>query len=203
MAVIYQAGLQRLKRGGPLLTGMLFALFLGLAVGLAAPQRMDAETLAHTRAAIGSYIQALPEADISPHAECGRALLLNGALIVFIGLSGLSLLGLPLSAAILFAKGLSLGYAMSFLLDYQDISGFVVIFLSLLPPNLLLIPLFVLSASLAATFSLSLFRTQAELGQRLRIYGLRFTAVLALTALAAFVQGYICPLLLTLFFVVI
>jgi len=195
--------MERFRRGSPLLAAMLFILLLGLTLGLAAPRNVDAQTLERTRFAIGSYIQALPEAGISPAAECARALLLNGAFIAAIGLSGLSLTGLPLSAAILFLKGLSLGYAFSFLLDYHGPYGFVVIVLSLLPPNLLLLPLFVLAAAAATAFSLSLFRAKPVLARALSLYGLRFAALLTLTAVAAFIQGYICPLLLRLFFVII
>lgn len=195
--------LEKIRSGGPLLAVLVFVLVLGFFLGLAAPTTMDEDAASQTRLFIGNYVQALPEAGIKPGYEALQAFLLNGSLILGIGLLGLHLFGLPLAAAMLFFKGLSLGYAMSFLMDYQGTRGFVVIALSMLPQNLVLLPVFVVAALLAANFSLTLHRSKPLFGRDLAVYGMRFLMLLGGVLIGSLVQGYICPLLLKLFFVII
>lgn len=193
----------RLRAGGPWLCGLLLILLMGLALGMAAPKAVDEQTLAHTQLFIGSYIQALPELGLEPAVEFRQALLLNGVMIFAIGLCGLHLLGLPLTVSLLFLKGLSLGYAISFLINYQGLSGFVFIFLSMLPQNLLFIPVFVLAAYLSVRFSLSRFFAKSAPARAIGAYSLRFAVLLAAAVVASLVQGYVCPLLLKIFFIII
>lgn len=195
--------LARLRGSWPLLAVLLFALLMGLVMGLSAPKTADAEALERTRLMVGNYIQALPATYIDSWQESRQALLLNGGLLGAMALCGLHLLGLPLVVALLFAKGFSLGYAAGFLLDYQGVSGFAVIFLSMLPQNLLLLPIFIAAAYLAACFSLSLLSVRPLVASGLALYGLRFAALLVAVFVAALIQGYICPLLLKMFFVII
>jgi stage II sporulation protein M len=195
--------LANIRRGGTMLIVMIFMLFLGLFVGFAAPSTMDEEAAQRTRLYIGNYIQALPDTGISPAAEAWQAFLLNGAMMLALGLLGLHVFGLPLCAAMLFLRGLSIGYAMSFLLDYQGASGFVVIALSMLPPNLILLPLLVIGAVVAGNFSRTLLRNRSTNSLNLGVYGLRFLFLLIGVGLGSLVQGYICPLLLQLFFIII
>ena len=203
MAGFVNALLANTRRGGTMLALMIFMLFLGLFVGFAAPSTMDEEAAQRTRLYIGNYIQALPDAGISPAAEAGQAFLLNGAILLALGLAGLHLFGLPLCAALIFLRGLSIGYAMSFLLDYQGASGFVVIALSMLPPNLILLPLLVIGGVVAGNFSRALLRNKNTNSLALGVYGLRFLFLLFGVGIGSLVQGYICPLLLRLFFIII
>lgn len=195
--------LVKMRRSGTMLALMIFVLFFGFFVGFAAPTTMDEEAAQRTRLYIGNYIQALPEAGISPGAEAWQAFLLNGAMMLGLGLMGLHLFGLPICIAVLFLRGLSIGYAMSFLLDYQGSSGFVVIALSMIPPNLILLPLLAIGGVVAGNFSLALARRQGISSFALGVYGLRFLFLLVGVGIGSLVQGYIGPLLLRLFFILI
>lgn len=190
-----------------LLYMLLFVIMVtGFAFGMAAPVSMDAETAAQCRAYIGDYLTLLPTAQIDCFAEFLRALRLNGAILAVILLAGLHLVGVPLIAAALFYKAFTIGFAAGFLLNYQSMRGFLIIVFSILPQNMLLLPLLLWAAGEAVSFSLLLWRGNnsfaAERRRLLSRYGLFSLALCGFILVSALIQGYLSPLLLELFFLI-
>lgn len=76
-------------------------------------------------------------------------------LVIFTG--GFTVLGAPLSMLPLFYKGAALGLSCTVIIDNMNTSGFKVILLSILPQNMLIVPLFILAASFALAYAHSYF----------------------------------------------
>jgi len=112
---------------------------------------------------------------------------------------GLTVIGFPLILAIVFTRGFALGFTVAFLIKEKTLQGWLLALLVVLPPNLLSLPAYILSAVTAINFSLYLIRgrdsvrgvpiTQYFMGYLLVMLGL---AVLMLGA--ALIEGYISPL---------
>ncbi|WP_141433405.1 stage II sporulation protein M [Bacillus sp. 03113] len=123
----------------------------------------------------------------------------------FIGLMwilGISIIGLPVILILLFIKGMVVGFTVGFLVNQMGWNGFLLSFVSVLPQNLIIIPIFVMSAALSVTFSLKMIKKQfmKKMGEpMLPLFGrytlFLVTAVLFLIA-AAGIEAYLSPILI-------
>ncbi|TKC19794.1 stage II sporulation protein M [Robertmurraya kyonggiensis] len=127
--------------------------------------------------------------------------------IKFIGLMwilGISIIGLPVILVLLFIKGMVVGFTVGFLVNQMQWDGFLLSFVSILPQNLIIIPIFIFGATLSVAFSLKMIRKQfmKKLGQPifplLGRYALAFLGALFLLVAAASIEAYVSPALMKL-----
>ncbi|MGG1675064.1 stage II sporulation protein M [Neobacillus sp. NRS-1170] len=81
----------------------------------------------------------------------------------FIGLMwilGISIIGLPVILILLFVKGMVVGFTVGFLVSQMGWKGFLLAFASILPQNLIIIPVFILMAALSVIFSMRMIKKQ-------------------------------------------
>ncbi|MEG1537258.1 MAG: stage II sporulation protein M [Clostridiales bacterium] len=182
-------------------------LFCGLLFGLAAPVTMEETTTEQIKTYIGNYLQTLPDASLDQVGELWRAFRFNGLLLLLVFLFGMHLLGIGGITAVLIYKGFTLGYAMGFLLNYQGISGFLIILFSILPQNLLFLPVLAYFSIAASAQSITLWQSSVfsfgDKKNNLLLYGKTFFLSGVITFLGAVLQGYLCPLLLKLLFIIL
>jgi stage II sporulation protein M len=81
----------------------------------------------------------------------------------FIGLMwvlGISIIGLPVILILLFIKGMVVGFTVGFLVNQMSWKGFMLAFVSILPQNLIIIPLFIIMAVMSMSFSMIMIKKQ-------------------------------------------
>lgn len=81
----------------------------------------------------------------------------------FIGLMwilGISIIGLPIILILLFIKGMVVGFTVGFLVSQMSWGGFMLAFASILPQNLIIIPIFIIMAVMSISFSLIMIKKQ-------------------------------------------
>lgn len=109
------------------------------------------------------------------------------------------MIGLPIIMLLLFVKGMVVGFSVGFLVQQMGWHGFFMSLVSVLPQNMIIIPLFIASAVITVSFSMqmikklfvkSMFQPFAPLFIR---YCLLFGVMLLILAVAAFIEGYITP----------
>ena len=76
----------------------------------------------------------------------------------FMWLLGISIIGLPLILILLFLKGVVVGFSVGFLVNQMGWSGFLLSFVTVLPQNLFIIPMFIFIAVVSVCFSFQLIR---------------------------------------------
>lgn len=112
---------------------------------------------------------------------------------------GISIIGLPVILVLLFIKGLVVGFTVGFLVNQMGWSGFLLSFVSILPQNLIIIPLFIFGATISVSFSLKMIRKQfmKNLGQPvaplLTKYGIAYLGTVLFVLVAAGVEAYLSP----------
>ncbi|MBT2686973.1 stage II sporulation protein M [Bacillus sp. ISL-47] len=123
----------------------------------------------------------------------------------FIGLMwilGISIIGLPVILILLFMKGMVVGFTVGFLVNKMGWEGFLLSFVSVLPQNLIIIPVFILAATLAVSFSLKMIRRQfmKKVGQPIMPlfgrYMITFAVAILFLIAAAGVEAFISPVLM-------
>nr|WP_221434238.1 stage II sporulation protein M [Geomicrobium halophilum] len=118
---------------------------------------------------------------------------------------GLSVIGSPVILLLLFLKGLAIGFTVGFLVNQMGVPGFSLSLVSVLPQNLLIVPILLIVSVLSVAFSLRLIRQQfIKVGQMEPIFPvfiricLFMVVALMVVALAAIIEAFISPVLLEL-----
>lgn len=127
----------------------------------------------------------------------------QGRFMLAIWALGLTVIGIPLILAVVFMRGFALGFTVGFLLREKAGAGVMLSLISLLPQNLVYIPLLLVAAVLAVNFSLYIVRGRgygkAALGVSLLGYTALMGLMLTVFMLGAFVEAYLVPWLLHIF----
>jgi len=126
----------------------------------------------------------------------------NSKFIGLIWILGISIIGLPIILIMLFIKGVTVGFTVGFLVNQMEWNGFLLSFVSILPQNLIIIPVFIIMAALSVMFSLRMIRNQfmKKISQPVLPlffrYVFSFLAALVIVAGAAGIEALISPALL-------
>ncbi|GMB07768.1 stage II sporulation protein M [Thermolongibacillus altinsuensis] len=125
--------------------------------------------------------------------------------IKYIGLMwilAMSLVGLPLILILLFLKGMVVGFTVGFLVNQMGWNGFLLAFVSVVPQNLVLVPVFMVMAAISIAFSLKMIRHQFIKRTHEPIFRamMRYTVTMfafSLTLLvASSLEAYVSPFLM-------
>jgi stage II sporulation protein M len=120
----------------------------------------------------------------------------------FIGLMwvlGISIVGLPIILILLFIKGMVVGFTVGFLVNQMSWKGFLLAFVSILPQNLIIIPLFIIMAVMSMSFSLIMIKKQfmKKYGQPImplfKRYILAFIISLFFIIAASGIEAFLSP----------
>ncbi|CAM3873698.1 stage II sporulation protein M [Mesobacillus zeae] len=131
-----------------------------------------------------------------------QSFLHNSKFIGLIWLLGISIIGLPVILILLFMKGMVVGFTVGFLVNQMGWQGFLLSFVSILPQNLVIIPIFIVTAALSVIFSLKMIRNQfmKKLNQPVLPLFMRymgaFLAAIVFIAAAAGIEAVLAPALL-------
>ena len=118
-------------------------------------------------------------------------------LVIFTG--GFTVLGAPLSMLPLLYKGAALGLSCTMIIDSMSTDGIKLIMLSVLPQNMLLVPLFILAASFALSYAYGFLTSKkggiekANLPQKAGSYIIVNIAVLIMLMLCAAIEAVFVP----------
>lgn len=131
-----------------------------------------------------------------------QSFLHNSKLIGLMGILGISIIGLPIILILLFLKGMVVGFTVGFLVNQMGWDGFVLSSVSVLPQNLIVIPILIIGATLSVSFSLRMIQRQfmKRPGQSvlplLRKYALAFFVALIFLGGAAAIEAHVSPALM-------
>jgi stage II sporulation protein M len=128
-----------------------------------------------------------------------QSLLHNSKFISLMWILGISIIGLPVILILLFIKGMVIGFTVGFLVSQMGWDGFVFAFVSILPQNVIIIPVFIIMAAVSIVFSLKMIRRQffkkvghpiAPLFGRYLIF---LAAALFLLVVGSGIEAYLSP----------
>ena len=126
----------------------------------------------------------------------------NSKFIGMMGILGISIIGLPVILIVLFMKGLVIGFTVGFLVNQMGWNGFLLSFVSVLPQNFIIIPVFIITATVAVSISLKMIRRQfmkkisEPILPLIGRYALVFIVAGLFLVIAALFEAYISPSLM-------
>lgn len=173
---------------------------IGLVMGSQKVDGLDGGVRDHLVQMIDNYLQEGRDAPVYGPGIFMAALATQAKTIVAIWFLGLTVIGVPLILAVVFLRGYALGFTIGFLAQQKGGAGIVMSILTILPQNLVYIPLLVIWSVIAVNLSAYLMgRTPGlSLSKTLVNYCLLLLIFLLLFMAGAFIEAYLSPWLLSL-----
>lgn len=138
-----------------------------------------------------------------PQLTMGDLLWENLKVIVAAYVLGMTVIGMPLIFVLVFTRGFILGFAVGFLIQFRGWQGVLVTLSGIIPPTLIGLPVLIITAVCAVSFSLNLVRGSGgwqgrQLSRQLAAYSGSILLMICFGSLAALIQGFFSPLMLKL-----
>lgn len=157
----------------------------------------------HLLGLIDDYLKGGTAIGVSKQVILWNSFINQAKSIIAIWFLGLTIIGMPLILAVVFFKGFSLGFTVCFLVAERAVSGLLISILSILPQNLIYIPLLIIWSVVAINFSIYISRSRSgggvPLGRGLAGYSLLMLLSLVIVLAGALIEAYLSPLFLGLF----
>jgi stage II sporulation protein M len=157
----------------------------------------------HLLSLIDDYLKGGINADLDKQVILLNSFLNQAKSILAIWFLGLTVIGMPVILGVVFFKAFSLGFTIAFLVKERAVSGVMISILSILPQNLVYIPLIIIWSVIGINFSVYIARGRAgsavPLGRALITYTMLLMFFLILVLAGALIEAYLSPWFLGLF----
>jgi len=184
-----------------MLVVLLFAV--GVMIGNYKVPGLEGGVKNHLLDLLNSYLHAGNQGSMNGPVLLFYSFLNQAKSIIAIWFLGLTVIGMPIILAVLFFKGFSLGFTVGFLVQEKAGVGVLVAILSILPQNLVYIPLLIIWAVVGVNFSISIaagrHNRAGSLGRALVSYTLLMLVFLVLMLMGPCIEAYFSPWLLQIF----
>ncbi|MGE5390612.1 MAG: stage II sporulation protein M [Deltaproteobacteria bacterium] len=181
---------------------LLIILFFaaGVTIGGYKAGSLDATVRSHLSGLINGYLQSGMQGQLAGSEIIWSAFITQSKTMLLIWFLGLTVIGLPLILGVVFIRGLSLGFTLAFLAHDQNTAGIWIALVSILPQNLVYIPLLIVWSVLALNFSVYIVKSRTSagmsLGRGLLGYTVMMLVFILLTLAGSLIEAYLSPWLL-------
>lgn len=181
-------------------TAVLFFFILGISAGVFTELMMSSEDKEGMISYLDKYFQLTDPSELT-FSEIFMQSAGNNLWLLFIMiLAGFTAIGFPAALAALIYKGMALGFSAALLVDSMSFKGVAIVFTSMVPQNLIIIPA-VLIAGVAAlnvafhTISNRKFGIKKSLAESSGSYLFINAALAAVILVGCFIESFLSPLL--------
>ncbi|MDK2984679.1 MAG: stage sporulation protein [Clostridia bacterium] len=148
-----------------------------------------------------SFISSLGQWEVSTISIAQRTIFNHLKTIFIVWFLGLTVIGIPIILIIMFVRGFVLGFTVGFIVQQRAAGGIIFAFLTVLPPNLFLVPVFIVAAVSALSFSLGLIKGRLKSGWGgISHFLVTYSALMLFLGLIAIVgallEAYVTPVLM-------
>ncbi|NLL88040.1 MAG: stage II sporulation protein M [Firmicutes bacterium] len=194
------------KQRLPILTGVALLFLLGVSFGSIAVKTLSPGQVSDLSAYLHQFYSSFPEGlrNTNRHAAALRGVVDNIVKVsCLIWVLGMTVIGVPLIAGIVFVRGFVLGFTVGFIISEMKLNGILVAAASLLPHNLLFVPALILVSTTSLSFAVVAVQTLVGTNRSNIINQFMATTLIVvvmsvLIALAALVETYVTPVLMNL-----
>ncbi len=183
------------------LVGVLF--LLGVIIGNYMVSGLTSGTKSYLVDLIDTYLQTGFQGEFNQSSIWFNAMLSQAKTVLAIWFLGLTIIGFPIILALVFFRGLSIGFTIGFLINQKAVGGVMIGIISILPQHLLYTPALLIWSVIAMNFSIDLIKG-IFFHKNIRMRGLISFSIAMLSFLLVFmlgsvVEAYLSPWLLRLF----
>jgi stage II sporulation protein M len=182
---------------------IVIIFIVGMMIGNYRVSGLEGTVKSHLLDLIDNYLRGNSQGDLIGSRLLFYAFLNQAKTIFLIWFLGLTVIGMPLILGICFLKGFSMGFTIGFLVQEKAQTGILISILSILPQNLLYIPLLIIWSVVAIKFSIFIAggrqRSAGSLGKALASYTGTMLVFMFVVLVGAFIEAYFSPWFLQLF----
>ncbi|NLP29644.1 MAG: hypothetical protein GX363_00785 [Clostridiales bacterium] len=176
----------------------IFFFILGLSIGIFGEILLSPEEKESLQSFIDLNLFSPQIADL-PHVFLA-SIIRNLGLLLIIAISGLTIIGFPAALLVLIYKGAALGFTASLFIDTLGTKGVVLILLSLVPQNIILIPVFLIAVVASLKIALSVLgNSPMDIKKGLRERASSFIALIFILSIflvgGCLIESFISPFL--------
>jgi stage II sporulation protein M len=145
-----------------------------------------------------SFLSYIGQLELSDNTIMVEALGRNLKHLGILWILGLSVIGLPVIIAMVFIKGFSIGFTVAFLIEQYSIKGLQLAIATILPQNLIIVPVTIFVGVAGIVFSIQLIQNRIinegkSLFARFIQYGIIIAISILLIVLASCYEAYVAP----------
>lgn len=186
-----------IDRCRPLFLIIILLFTLGVFFGTMGVDTLTEENVNRLTDIVDKFEAGIPQLNADPPGIVQKALtdnLVTWAVLFFLGLT---VIGIPMVLILIFMRGFTLGFAISFLAKQKSGAGTLLAITAIAPHNLILLPALFLSGAAALSFALIL--VQRFFNTRVRVLPgfLGYTVVMLTAGIlfsgAAVIEAYVSP----------
>ncbi|WP_081460815.1 stage II sporulation protein M [Desulfotomaculum nigrificans] len=186
-----------LRKGWPMYLVALVVLLAGLGCGSWGAHNLDQEQATRLTEYLDVFVSQVGSVQIDRPMLVKNTITNNIFFISIIYVLGLTVIGTPGILALLFARGFSLGFTLSFLTQGKTGQGILLALASVVPQSILLIPAVFMAGVAALSFSWLLIRrfldSSLPVWPGIVSYHSLMLVVCCIAAAAGLVEAYITP----------
>jgi len=174
---------------------------LGMLMGDYQVSVLEGGVRSHLSGLVDNYLQENIAQNLPGYQIFNQAFLLQTKTIALMWFLGLTVIGLPLILAVIFLRGLALGFTLGFLFEEKASTGVLISLMTIMPQNLVYVPFLVIWAVMTMNFSIYVVKGR-NMERRSLVTGLiSYTALLLVFQLifmaGVFIEAYLSPWLLS------
>lgn len=181
---------------------VLLIFICGVVIGGYKVAGLEGGVRSHLLQMIDNYLRGGMEGSLDGTSIFLSALMQQSKTILLIWFLGLTVIGLPLVLGVIFLRGMSLGFTLSFLFQEKAGAGIILSLIAVLPQNIVYIPFLLIWAVVALNASLYILNGRNDsympLGRALLAYTILMLLFILLFLVGAFIEAYLSPWLLQL-----
>ncbi|SHF28738.1 stage II sporulation protein M [Desulforamulus putei DSM 12395] len=186
-----------MRESWPIYLLALVTLIAGICFGSWGAHNLDSSQAGQLSVVLDSFVNQAGSIMVDRPQVVKSAITNNLFFIGLVYFLGLTVIGMPAILALLFARGFSLGFTVSFLTRDKVGEGMVIALTSVVPQNILLIPAIYMAGVVALSFSWLLIRrflnSRHPVLPGLIGYHVLILVVCCIAAAAGLVEAFITP----------
>lgn len=127
----------------------------------------------------------------------------NILLLIILWVLGLLWMGSPFILLLLLIKGFAIGFTVGFMVKHYSLKGIIFCLAAILPHNILLVPVYLITGATAVTFSIlkikdRIAKKHADRSRYFQQYCIMMFVMLVLVLIGGLVEAYITPVFMQL-----
>lgn len=170
----------------------------GVAAGVYGVEKMGAEQMQELGGYVARFLQQAGLIEVDYQAVLKSALYNDLIVILAVYALGLTVIGIPVMLGIIFLRGFTLGFAVSFLAGQKNLQGIILVCAAVLPQNLLFVPALLMGGVASLSFAIILarrfFNSRVAVWPGFVAYSGLTVLIAACSACAGLVEVYFTPL---------
>jgi len=185
------------RQNWPLFLFVLAVFVLGIGFGALGVDSLSSGQFEELKKYVDAFVRQIGQLSIDSGSAVRSKIYGDILIIGLLYLFGMGFVGIPFVLGLVFIRGFTLGFAVSFLARSMALNGFLLVAVSILPHNLLCLPALLAGGTAALSFALlsvrRYYNTRIRLFNCLVGYTLIMVTVMIVILSAGLVEVYFSP----------